>query len=228
MFWSFCSAKGGIGTSLIAASVAQQLAVDTTTLLVDLGDDLPDLLGLEVSDRPGIRDWLIADDEVDHRSLLDLAEPVVDGLHLLRSGGPHELSSVSAARLLDAASATAGAFEVVVADLGVVHGGPFDPSVVLAAGGDRTSLVVRACYLALRRSSRISIDIDDVIEVVEGGRALQTVDIEAVFGQPVAARVPVDPAIARAADAGLLATRTPRSLRRALARLVDDARSLAA
>ena len=38
--------------------------------------------------------------------------------------------------------------------------------------------------------------VNDVVEIVEGGRALTTVDIEAVLGQPVTARLPFDPQIA--------------------------------
>lgn len=52
--------------------------------------------------------------------------------------------------------------------------------------------------------------------VSEVGRALDRHDIEDVLGVPVRAQVPVDPAVARAVDAGLLARRPPRVLRVAL------------
>lgn len=223
MFWSFCSAKGGVGTSVVTAAIARQLARNASVLMVDLVDDQPDLLGLDRSGRPGLRDWLTAEEEIGHEALLGLTEHVVDGLHLLRSGAIHELSTVLAARAVDVVASTSDAFDLVIADLGVVSGSSFDPATVLAAASDRTSLVVRACYLALKRAGRLSIAFDDLIEVVEGGRALRTVDIEGVFAQPVVARVPVDPAIARAVDAGLLSVRIPRSLRRALNGLVDSA-----
>ena len=55
----------------------------------------------------------------------------------------------------------------------------------------------------------------------EPGRALDAKDIEAVTGVPVVtATVPYETAIARTIDAGLLTTRLPRSLARALRPLV--------
>ena len=52
--------------------------------------------------------------------------------------------------------------------------------------------------------------------VTESERVLGRDDVEAVLGVPVVADVPVNPAIARAVDAGLLASRLPRPLDRAL------------
>jgi hypothetical protein len=54
--------------------------------------------------------------------------------------------------------------------------------------------------------------------VREPGRALGAADVEAVLGVDVTAEVPWDPAVARAMDAGLLATRLPTVLVRALRR----------
>jgi hypothetical protein len=55
-----------------------------------------------------------------------------------------------------------------------------------------------------------------VVLVTEPGRALVRGDVENVVGAPVRAEVAVDPAIARAVDAGMLAARMPRLLERAL------------
>jgi hypothetical protein len=52
--------------------------------------------------------------------------------------------------------------------------------------------------------------------LAEPGRALDATDVESVIGAPVVAQVSVDPAVARAVDAGLLASRLPRGLERAL------------
>lgn len=54
--------------------------------------------------------------------------------------------------------------------------------------------------------------------MTEPGRALDRTDVETVVGAPVQAEVPLDPAVARAVDAGLLASRLPRGLERALRR----------
>ena len=55
-----------------------------------------------------------------------------------------------------------------------------------------------------------------VVVIDEPGRALSAHDVSEVLGVPVAATVPIDAAVARAVDAGLLTTRLPRSLERAL------------
>ncbi len=57
-----------------------------------------------------------------------------------------------------------------------------------------------------------------VVLVSEPGRALGAKDVEDVLGVPVRAEVTVEAAVARAVDAGLLASRLPRSLERALRR----------
>ena len=61
---------------------------------------------------------------------------------------------------------------------------------------------------------------DHVIVINEPGRALDAGDIEAVTSTPVTAVIDADPAIARAVDAGTLATAMPRSLTRALTPIV--------
>lgn len=57
-----------------------------------------------------------------------------------------------------------------------------------------------------------------MVLLAEPGRALGPADLEECLGVPVTAEVAVDPAVARAVDAGLLATRLPRRLSRDLAR----------
>jgi hypothetical protein len=55
--------------------------------------------------------------------------------------------------------------------------------------------------------------------VVEPGRSLDAAAVADVLGVPVTARIDLDPAVARAVDAGLLVRRTPRPLARAVAPL---------
>src|SRR5690606_18110953 len=106
-----------------------------------------------------------------------------------------------------------------VVDAGTVGEEP-DPLVsTLVDRADVAVLVVRSCYLALRRCVAAKLRADEVVLVEEVGRALTPRDVEEVIGVPVRVRVPVDPAVARAVDAGLLPNRRPRSLRR-LAALV--------
>ena len=58
----------------------------------------------------------------------------------------------------------------------------------------------------------------EVVLLSEPGRALTRADVEDCVGAPVVAEVAVDPQVARAVDAGLLATRLPRALAREVGR----------
>lgn len=220
MFWSICSVKGGVGTSVIAAALAHSQSKNRPVLLVDFAGDQPDLLGVDAGD-VGVRDWLRADELVPTANLEGLVVEVSPRLQLLSAGAPGDLSNVTAQRSLSVVEALSLPDRLVIADLGVLDGSTFSPSSVICAASARTTLVVRACYLGLRRAQRLAIEADDVVEVVEGGRALRTIDIESVLGQPVTARIPFDPLVARAADAGLLTRRLPRSLRRLANDLAD-------
>jgi CO dehydrogenase nickel-insertion accessory protein CooC1 len=108
---------------------------------------------------------------------------------------------------------------------GSIDGGPnlaltdreqvgYDTLVVLdGRAGDKTLLVTRACYMALRRAVNSGLEYDGIVVVMEGHRALNVTDIERALGKPVVAVVPADPVVARAVDAGLLAVRCPQVMR---------------
>ena len=70
----------------------------------------------------------------------------------------------------------------------------------------------------LRRAMQAPLRPSGVVVVHEPGRALTTADIQQVVQAPVLAEVVLDPAVARAVDAGMLAGRLPRSLAKALSR----------
>jgi hypothetical protein len=78
-------------------------------------------------------------------------------------------------------------------------------------------LVVRECYLALRRAAAAPLvgRSFGLVVLQEPGRALGPADVAQVLGRPVTARVPVRSAVARAVDAGVLPTRLPEPLARA-------------
>ena len=84
-----------------------------------------------------------------------------------------------------------------------------DPAAVSA---DRALLVTRPCYLALRAALALTERPDGVILITEAGRSLNADDVVAILGAPVVASVRQDSAIARAVDAGLLASRLPGTL----------------
>ena len=132
--------------------------------------------------------------------------------------------SAGAGQRLSAALARLPASSVVV-DCGSVIGshrvgdlsrGRDDLATEVAGSAGLSLLVLRPCYLALRRALAAPIRPSGVVLIEEPGRALRADDVESVLGVPVRATIPWDPAVARAVDAGLLATRLPRPLARAL------------
>jgi MinD-like ATPase involved in chromosome partitioning or flagellar assembly len=207
------SAKGGVGTTVVAAALALVSAErsDTGVLLVDLAGDVPAVLGLSDPAGPGVAGWAAAGREVPADALARLAVPVLPSLDLLPAGdgvvddrSRYELL----ARLLAADDRT------VVVDAGLLTRDA--PAVAMAAGATTSLLVTRPCYVGLRRAVAAPLRPSGVVLVGEPGRALDRTDVEGVLGVPVVAELAVDPAVARAVDAGLLTSRLPRGLRRVL------------
>jgi hypothetical protein len=79
-------------------------------------------------------------------------------------------------------------------------------------------IVVRGCYLALRRAVRhpALADTSGAILIDEHGRSLGRPDVEDVLGIPVLATIAARTSIARAVDAGVLPSRLPDALARPL------------
>jgi hypothetical protein len=158
-------------------------------------------------------------------SVVELATPVVDGLVLVQAadagwsdlvvptgstGQPGDAGRGHGEGLVAMLGRLPNA---VVVDCGVPVAG--DVAATVASAADRSLLVMRPCFLALRRAIAAPMRPSGVVLVAEPQRALGSGDVEAVLGVPVLAEVPHDPSIARAVDAGLLATRLPRVLDRA-------------
>lgn len=202
MFVICRSPKGGVGTSVVAAALALRHAhAGHPTVLVDLAGDQPDLLGVAPSSSLGIGDWAAGGDDVPVEALSALEVEVGGGLSLLPCG------SVSSSVRLGVAAAVLGAgHRSVVIDAGITARPAWAPP-------DAVDVVVlRACYLGVRRAGRLAAGTRLVL-LEEPGRALRVADVEAALGVEVWRRVVVDPAVARAVDAGLLSVRLPRSLR---------------
>ena len=107
---------------------------------------------------------------------------------------------------------------LVIVDLGLVPTGSGSDSVADArlsvlAAGRRSTLVTRACYLAVRAATERA-PADDMVLVLEPGRALRSSDVTAALGVDDITVVRWDVSVARAVDAGLLGSRLPRPLRR--------------
>jgi hypothetical protein len=187
------STKGGAGTTVVTAALGLVLARrhPAGALLVDLAGDLPAALGL-----PPDRSLIPGPPE----------ELPVGGLPLaLRpvAAAPPDLDELRAER------------RVVVADCGRIDlAGP--PVADLVGAADRSLLVLRPCYLALRRAVACAVRPSGVVLIAEAGRAITADDVADALGVPIVAEVVVTDAVARAVDAGLLASRLPRSLLRDL------------
>lgn len=209
------SVKGGVGTTVVSVALATTLArihaLDGGALLVDLDGDVPATLGLPDPRDPGLSGWTSAGEEVAADALARLELSVGPHLSLLPRGlgapGPAARHEVLA-RLLAAEA------RPVVVDAGVV--GPGSPSLPLAAEATRSLLVTRACYLGLRRAIDLPIRPSGIVLLREPGRTMGRDDVEHVVGAPIVADIPVDPAVARAVDAGVLGRRVPRALARPL------------
>ena len=214
MLLSCWALKGGVGTTVVTAALGLTLnRVGHDVLLVDLAGDLPAALGLPEPDGPGLTDWLSAGPDVPADGLGRIELAVAPGLALLPRGR-------GALAPTDRVEALVAAFDTrrsVLVDCGVLGRGEPDGTVV-AARSTHSLLVTRACYLALRRAADPPLRPSGVVLVTEPGRALDRTDVEQVVGAPVRAEVAVDPAVARAVDAGLLASRLPRGLERSLRR----------
>lgn len=223
------SVKGGSGTSVVAAGLAVAWAADRPVLAVDLAGDLPSVLGMPAPPGPGVADWLHAGCGVGAGALEALALDVGPRLRVIHRGADggagdlmHEVPAGGAVRGIagerwrDLRDALLSRPDVVVVDAGTGR-----LPAELATMSHASLLVLRPCFLALRRVSQEAADAPTGVVVIdEPGRALRRRDVEQVVGVRVAAAMRIDPAVARAVDAGLLATRLPSSLIQ-LARSVD-------
>jgi hypothetical protein len=216
------SVKGGSGVSVIAAALAlaSQRHHHDPVLLVDLAGDGALILGEADTGAPGVLDWVAALD-VGVGALPGLITPVTGSLSLLPAGRAGETLTLGEQGLRSAELAEWLAMwpGSVVVDAGT--NATVRPALIGRA--DRSLLFLRLCFLAVQ-AARAAVGanrVDDLVIVEEPGRSLTCADMTSALGVPVAARVPVDPSISRAVDAGLLTARMPRMLTRSLRYLVD-------
>jgi hypothetical protein len=212
LFWS---AKGGVGVTVVAAAFALVSGRHGPTVLLDLGGDTHAALGVPEPIGPGVLDWMDAPTGTAD-GLFRLGVDAADGLRVVGAGSSTEpVAPESWARL---AAACASRRETVVVDCG-----RHVPPEVMHGAAARSLLVVRPCFLGLRRAARHSSFASGAVLVTEPGRALTAGDVERALGAPVEAEVPWDPAVARAVDAGLLSSRLPHGLVRQLRRITQSA-----
>ena len=233
MVISCWSVKGGVGTTVTAVALALTIARRNPLggWLVDLGEppgDIAGVLGMGDAGMEGVADWLAAGERSTPEALGRLAVPVVDGLSVVGPGSGYGDTPISRAQHLVAALAEQSL--PVVVDCGRVDAaatqsanrdevlGRAAMGAMLAAAASTSLLVLRPCYLGLRRAVESEIRPSGVVVVHEPGRALGPAEVEDVIGVPVVACVDVDPAVARVVDAGMLAARMPRHFAKAIGR----------
>jgi hypothetical protein len=181
--------------------------------LIDMSGDTPSALGMSEPESEGISEWLSATDHPGADALNNLMLPVTAHLGVIPRGRNIIVPSlVNPDRLRDLALVVAESDLPTIVDAG--SGASTIPIIEYAT---RSLLIIRPCYLALRRASLLTTPPHGVIVITEPGRALGVHDVESVVGAPVLAEIPFDPAIARAVDAGLLAGRVPTLLAKHLA-----------
>lgn len=219
MLICFWSPKGGSGTSVVAAATALTLAHRAPARLADLAGDQPAMLGLATEPTPGLFDWLRAGPQAPTDALDRLGIEVAAGLTLLPAGrgpigaAPPEAGAALAVALHSAERST------------ICDAGRLDHAATAACAevADANVVVVRGCYLALRRAvyhEAIELATGAVL-IAEHGRSLGTRDVEDVLGIPVLATIEARSSTARAVDAGVLATRMPDVLARPVRHLLD-------
>lgn len=206
------SAKGGSGTTVVTCAMALLSARHREmSLLIDLAGDAPAALGVAEPPGPGVHDW-VGRSTAPPSALAALAVTATEQLRLVSAGSSiappeHPRWSLLGEYLAD-----------LDTDV-LVDAGTAVPPPGLLAAATQNILVIRSCYLAVRRAAASPVRPSAVIVVHEPGRALRADDIGAAVHAPVIAEVEIDPLVARAVDTGLLLSRMPRSLLSGLRRV---------
>jgi MinD-like ATPase involved in chromosome partitioning or flagellar assembly len=213
---SFWSPKGGAGTSVFAATCALVLARRREVRLADFGGDLPAVLGVAGEPVPGLGEWLAAGAETPADALDRLAVDAGHGVSLLPLGhGTARTAAPEAGAALGVVLAHDD--RVTVADVSTADCEALEAIVEVS---DISIVVVRDCYLAVRRAVRAPLvrRAAGVVVVEEATRTIGHRVIAEVLQLPLLEVVPHVPPVARAIDSGVLASRTPDALERAARR----------
>jgi hypothetical protein len=202
--------------------LARESAATAGVRLADLDGDQPAIFGLGADPELGLLDWLAAGAEAPAEALDRLVVEVAPGVALLpRGGSPRVLAPIPAAEAGAALAVLLGDAPVTtIADCGSATA-PATRAVAEVA--TTTVVVIRCCYLALRRAVRSPVlaRTSGVVLVEDAGRSLSAREVSEVLDLPVIARVPSRPAVARAVDAGVLVARFPDPLARPAAELLQ-------
>lgn len=212
------SSKGGSGTTVVAVALAvlRGRQSERGSLFVDLAGDGPVAFGAPEPSGPGLTEWMSASSAVGAAAIDRLEHTVGAGVRLLPRGVQVLAHPQRAEECIDHLRADD---RPVVVDVGCFAGNDDVADGVRAQfleASLESLLVVRSCFLAIRRASRLPVRPSGIVLIEESGRALGPTDIENVLGVPVVATIAIDAAIARSVDAGLFASRLPSAFGRSL------------
>lgn len=187
--------------------------------IADLCGDVPVVMGVEAdASSPGLRQWLAAAPTVSANGLSRLMVDVMPGLRLLPRG-PLAVRSpdveVQAGRLRESHVG-----QPLIVDAGVV-GPERQVAAVLEKAATTSILVIRPCYLAVKRVAELEHRADGFVLVEESGRCFDARDISDALGVEHLATLRWDPTVARAVDAGRTKSRPPRAAK-ALVQLAES------
>jgi len=194
-------ARGGQGTSTVAATLAVLAAGHGPTLL--RSDDpaaTAALVGVPLA---------LDDEWID----------VCPNLTYVATSAP-----AAAGASYDTVVIDGGRAPVRPSDRQEPSGGPADPQ----DGVERYAVLRGPCYVALATLVTSGVAYDGVIVVTEPNRSLSERDVTDVLGIPVVATIPLDPAVARSIDAGIFVSRLHRHTAsfRSLSRLAQPRNGL--
>jgi len=195
---------------VVSAALALTLAQRNTATvrIVDLAGDIPSALGIAEPSGEGVMNWL----QQQHVPIQSLQIPVTARVSLIPRGNDSLLHhNLTAEHCNSLATELDTSNELTVVDAGSGH----IPQLINNA--TTSLLVIRPCYLALRKAAHLSVKPHGIVLINEPGRSLGKRDVESVVGAPVLVELPLDPTIARCVDAGLLASRIPTVLSQHLA-----------
>jgi hypothetical protein len=162
-----------------------------------------------------------------HTTIMDLAGDQLSALGVT-AVGQRQIEVTAQLTVIDATTDTTPEQHQQIVDceaqgaLVIVDAGRADhPIHDLLDTDTRRVWVMRCCYLTLRRAVAAAYRPDEIIVIGEPQRALNQRDIERAVGVNVTTVIDLDPGVARAVDAGLLAARLPRDAGARLRRLLQ-------
>jgi hypothetical protein len=212
------SPKGGSGTSVVAAGLALEAAHGGPVRIVDLDGDQAAIFGLAADPEHGLGTWFAAAPDVAPDALEELSSPAPGGVELIGPGSePIGVPGSNAVTHLAAVLRDGPALTVV--DAGDIR---TSAARLLVEAADISLVVIRGCYLALRRGVHepLVAAATAIVAVEQSARPLRAREIADVLQRPVLASVPDLPEIARVVDAGVLPMRPPLALVDPIATLV--------